>query len=367
MRALLAVIVAALLTVGGASAASTASTLYVTPTGSDASACTASAPCRSFKRAVDVAQSGDTVEVMAGTYGAQFFAAGVGSSQGVVDKELTFHGQPGNKVRQIHFGSGHFTFDGIDVDAGGVKTSGAAFENGGAPFVFRNGAIGNVTDEKGALVDGPGAVFDGVRFHDVVLKTNGVHLECIQAYVVPGFTLRNSTFTNCGIMGLSLGYAEWWSPKPPAYTGVVIEGNTFNAPVPSNNYALAIWANKDSCGDTCGWGVMTDYVIRNNFVWSLINRMTTDSSTVICGNTGPGIDAGWDKPCSTTPPPPPPPEEEPPPPAPSCDAACEQAYKDRVAALELQVDALTSERDSARAERDALRAKLDEIHALSAP
>jgi hypothetical protein len=150
-----------------------------------------------------------------------------------------------------------------------------------------------VVDEKGAVIDGAGAVFDNVRFHDVVLRTNGVHLECIQAYAVPNFTIRNSTFTNCGIMGLSLGYPNWWSPKPPPYSGVVLEGNTFNAPVPSNNYALAIWSNKDSCNDTCGWGAMTNYRIRNNYIWSLMNRMTTDSSTVTCGNTGPGAPASW--------------------------------------------------------------------------
>jgi len=110
---------------------------------------------------------------------------------------------------------------------------------------------------------------------------------------VPNFTIRNSTFTNCGIMGLSLGYPGWWSPKPPTYQGVILEGNTFNAPVPSNNYALAIWSNKDSCNDTCGWGVMTNYRIKNNYIWSLMNRMTTDSSTVTCGNTGPGAPASW--------------------------------------------------------------------------
>ena len=158
-------------------------------------------------------------------------------------------------------------------------------------------SIGNVTDEKGAVIDGPGAVFDNVRFHDVVLKTNGVHLECIQAYAVPNFTLRNSTFTNCGIMGLSLGYPGWWSPKPPAYDGVVIEGNTFNAPVPSNNYALAIWSNQDTGSCDCNFGVMRNYRIKSNYIWSLINRMSTDSSTVICGNTGPGSPSAWTAVC----------------------------------------------------------------------
>jgi len=253
--------------------------------------------CGSFAAAYGAASSGDTVRVRPGTYPAQFFAGGVGASQGEGTKALTFVGESGNVVRQIHIGSNNLTFDGFNIDAGGVKTSGAAFENSGSSFVFKNGQIGNVVDEKGAVIDGAGAVFDNVLFHDVVLQGAGVHLECIQAYAVPNFTIRNSTFTNCGIMGLSLGYPGWWSPLPPPYSGVILEGNTFNAPVPSNNYALAIWSNKDSCSDTCGWGVMTNYRIRNNYIWSLMNRMTTDSSTVICGNRGPGSPASWTTGC----------------------------------------------------------------------
>ncbi len=253
--------------------------------------------CASFEAAYGAAASGDTVRVRAGTYGAQFFAGGVGASQGEGSKALTFVGETGNMIRQIHIGSNNLTFDGMNIDAGGVKTSGAAFENSGSSFLFKNGRIGNVLDEKGAVIDGAGAVFDNVLFHDVVLQGAGVHLECIQAYAVPNFTLRNSTFTNCGIMGLSLGYPGWWSPCRLPYSGVVMEGNTFNAPVPSNNYALAIWSNKDSCNDTCGWGVMTNYRIRNNYIWSLMNRMTTDSSTVICGNRGPGASAAWAAAC----------------------------------------------------------------------
>ena len=55
------------------------------------------------------------------------------------------------------------------------------FENGGEPFTFKNGSIGNVADQKSALVDGAGIVFDNVLFHDIVLKTDGVHTEC--AYI----------------------------------------------------------------------------------------------------------------------------------------------------------------------------------------
>lgn len=71
------------------------------------------------------------------------------------------------------------TFDGLNVDADAIVTTGAVFENGGLPFTFKNGSIGNVTDEKGALVTGAGIVFDNVLIHDVFIETPGVHNEGI--------------------------------------------------------------------------------------------------------------------------------------------------------------------------------------------
>lgn len=403
MRALLAALAALVILTLAGSALAAESTVYVSPSGSDGAACTQSAPCKSFARAASVVADGGTVEVTPGTYPAQFYAAGAGSSQGAVNKTITFRGQPGNKVRGIHIGSGSFTFDGLTIDLDGASMAGgtAAFENGGASVTFKNGSIGDTTDSKAALVDGPSVVFDNVDFHDVVLKGAGVHTECIQALWVPGFTVRNSTFTNCAVMDISLGYPNYWDPAPPPYDGVVIEGNTFNAPVPPNG-SLAIWSNRytGSCSTGCDWGAMHNYVIRNNhFASDGINRQYADSTTVVCGNTGATGWLGVPNPSCSTPPPPPPSAEcadgqdndgdgkvdsadagcsdaadndesddpAPPPPPPGCDAACEQAYQDQIAALQAQVASLTTERDAAVAARDSLRAKLDEIHALSAP
>ena len=189
--------------------AAPAASLYLSPSGSDTAACTQAAPCRSFERAYAVAASGDTVSVASGVYPAQFFAGGTGSSQGGGSKALTFKGQPGNAVRQIHFRSPNLIFDGINVDAqmamlGG--SDGALFENGSAPFTFKNGSIGNVADRKGALVDGRGIVFDNVLFHDVVLKTSGVHTECAYLEVPEGMIIRNSTFRNCAVMDVFFKY-----------------------------------------------------------------------------------------------------------------------------------------------------------------
>ena len=41
----------------------------------------------------------------------------------------------------------------------------------------------------------------------------------------PGITIRNSTFTNCATMDISLGRGDWWGQPP--YGNVTLENNVF--------------------------------------------------------------------------------------------------------------------------------------------
>jgi hypothetical protein len=59
-------------------------TLYVKMTGSDWSSCTAATPCRTIKRAVLVAASGDTISLGAGTF--------IETGTITIDKNLTIAG-----------------------------------------------------------------------------------------------------------------------------------------------------------------------------------------------------------------------------------------------------------------------------------
>jgi chitodextrinase len=259
--------------------------VYLSPSGSDSAACTATAPCRSFARAYSVAVNGAVVSVGAGAYGSQFFAGGFGGSQSPGTKQLTFRGEPGNAVRQLHFGSPNLTFDGVNVDAGGAQlgsSDGATFENGGEPFTFKNGSIGNVVDQKGAMIDGPGMVFDNVRFHDVVIRTSGVHSECIFASVPEGMLVRNSTFDNCAVMDIFFVYPDWWSPLPAPYGNVVLEGNTFGKPDGTYTlYIAKIGLSIPSSEPVNGWQ------IRNNSFGSAVNiDAPIGTGNTFCGNTG---------------------------------------------------------------------------------
>jgi hypothetical protein len=190
----------------------------VATNGSDGAACTSTAPCQTLGRAYTVAQSGKVIEVRAGTYPGQTVPSGT--------KAVTFRGVPGAKVRTLDNHAANVTFDGIEVDAAFAQT--AALENHGASGVtFKNAHVGNVTDDKAALISGSDFTFDNVVFHDAVFQTPGTHMECVYAIVVPGFTVRNSLFRDCAIMDLFFTYGDWWSPRPPAYGNVTIENNVF--------------------------------------------------------------------------------------------------------------------------------------------
>jgi chitodextrinase len=235
-----------------------AKTLNVSPTGSDSATCTATAPCKSFARAYAVAAAGDVVEVADGTYSRQDVTGGT--------KAVTFRGGRDVVVRQIWNRSSNVVYDGINVDAGGVKTSGAAFELGGSNVTVKNARVGNVVDEKGMLATGANLTVDNVTFHDAVYRTQGVHMECLYAIGVPGFTLRNSTFRDCAIMDAFFTYGSWWSPKPPAYGNVTIENNVFAHPERESNggwhyYSLYV---ADTGPNGTGGDPMNGWVVRNN-------------------------------------------------------------------------------------------------------
>ena len=236
-----------------------AATLHVSPSGSDSAACSSAAPCASFTRAYNAAAAGDVIQVANGTYSRQDVPSG--------SKAVTFRGGPGVTVRQLWNKASYVTYDGINVDAGGVKSSGgAAFELSGSNTTVKNASVGNVADEKAMLAAGANHTIDNVTFHDAIYRTDGVHMECVYAIGVPGFTLRNSTFRDCAVMDILFTYGSWWSPKPPAYGNVTIENNVFSHPEMANNggwhyYSLYVG---DTGPNGAGGDPLNGWVVRNN-------------------------------------------------------------------------------------------------------
>ena len=87
--------------------------------------------------------------------------------------------------------------------------------------------------------------FDGVEFHDAVATNSTVHMECIWAGGVQGFTVRNSIFRNCAYFDIFFTTLNGPDPKD-----VLLENNVFevtkqwngqNAPYAIN---VANWLSK---------------------------------------------------------------------------------------------------------------------------
>ncbi|MBN1529802.1 MAG: hypothetical protein JW895_12135 [Thermoleophilaceae bacterium] len=242
--------------------------VYLSPTGNDAGNCTRSQPCRTFARGAQAAQQQKRVlvHVGRGTYPPQTVPAG--------NRPLLFAGEPGAKVRTLDNAASGVTFSGLDVDAAFGKT--LAFHNSGDNATFKNGRIGNVTDEKGALVSGRNFKFDNVVFHDVRVTDPSVHNECLYAIVVPGMKLRNSTFMRCATMDAFFTYGSWWNPLPPAYGDVTIENNVFAHTLKDDGtwhyYSLYVGNVANNGGTFSGW------TVRNN-TFEIPANVTRTSAT----------------------------------------------------------------------------------------
>jgi chitodextrinase len=249
------------------------------------------APGGSLDQAYSQAQDGWVIQLSADDYGIWRPAGG--------SKQVTIKGVTGTRFRQLYSQFDNVTFDGLDIDAGGIKTSGgAAFESHGDNATFKNGRIGNVSDEKAALISGTNFTFDNVFFHDAVLKTDGVHMECVYAIVVPGFTIRNSTFRNCAVMDLFFTYGDWWSPRPPAYGNVTIENNQFESSRFDNGVCCHYYGLYIGNVAYPAPGTLNGWKIRNNwFENEVAVAPSLGSGNIFCGNTGSPLNASWRTTC----------------------------------------------------------------------
>ena len=258
-----------------AAPAAGAATRLVAPGAANAGNCTAS-PCGSLGYAYQQSAAGDVIRVAGGVYPAQVVPGG--------SKAVTFSGSPGAKLRQLENNAANVTFDGIEVDAAFGQTAG--FQNHDAANVtFRDGRIGNVTDEKGALVSGANFTFDNVVFHDVRVTNPSVHNECVYAIGVPGMTVRNSLFYSCATMDLFFTYGSWWIPLPSAYGNVTLENNDFGHTYKDDGtwhyYSLYVGNTAADGGTLSGWKVRN-----NSFEIDAYVSRTASSGSRWVGNLG---------------------------------------------------------------------------------
>ena len=109
---------------------------------------------------------------------------------------------------------------------------------------------------------GTNFTFDKVVFHDVRVTDSSVHNECLYAIVLPGLTVRRSTFHDCATMDIFFTYGSWWNPLPPAYGKVTLENNVFAHTYKDDGswhyYSLYVANTANNGGTLDGW------TVRNN-------------------------------------------------------------------------------------------------------
>ena len=224
----------------GACSGSTAS-IFLSPTGADANACTQAAPCKTLQRGFNAASAGGVVQLAGGTYAGGSLGGDKGSASDVV-----FQPEPGASVvvssRLTLASLHHVTLRGLSFQTsdtvrdlmleacnddvtldsvtgrkfmiiegnsnitiansswGGYGTPGDTVDN----VIGTAGATGPVRQCGGATA-GPASniLIDRTRFHDVfwgvqTSKWSGAHPDCfeINGYV-NGVTVRNSEFDHC--------------------------------------------------------------------------------------------------------------------------------------------------------------------------
>jgi hypothetical protein len=249
--------------------------LYLSPAGSDANPCSATAPCRNFQRAYDLAQPGATVVLAGGSYGSQRVsgtksapavvfkpAAGASVSLGGLDVYadnleirdlaagywLSYAESSGFTARNLDvsffqiYGSANITVAGGDV--------GPSYTPGG------NSTVNYITYGANGTVAPTNVVVDGVYFHDFRRGSSLDHMECLMVVGGNGIAVRNSRFVRCDIFNIF--FTQWAGPAPPK--NVVLEDNFFNSTTTDGN----LGGTSLSVQFSGHMNLMSGYTIRNN-------------------------------------------------------------------------------------------------------
>jgi hypothetical protein len=260
-----------------------AASVFVSTAGDDTNACTAVAPCASFQRAYTVADSGDVVEVAAGSYGDQPLhfdpaktppddvvfrpAAGAAVTLEDVDFGADRHDPGASHVTIMDMTlTGDVSIPGCGVPDGTACPVDNAVSPGNdltlrnlrvkGPYAFYCASCSNVSIIGGtwgpdtyacrpglgsahpeiqsatAQVKRPrGILVDGVTWQNFARCDTGDHTECLQVEPADDLTIRNSTFRNCDTMGVNIANDLANSNSAAGFrapNNVLIENNVFD-------------------------------------------------------------------------------------------------------------------------------------------
>jgi hypothetical protein len=282
-----------------AAARAAAASLFLSPSGSDSNPCTQAAPCRSVDRGYRVAQPGQTVELAAGSYGAQSIALD-GSKTSSTDVVFRPVAGASATLGWTEIRSSHITFENLRF-ADGWRTW-----NGVSDFTFRStsgrkmmmygtrevsvlgGDYGPSHNEYSFISSpGPGQgdpasiLIDGVRFHDYT-RDAGRHTECLHVAAANGITIRNSRFERCAVMDLFFTLNVNSASAP---SSVLLENNFFGPPV-GGYYSVLFDHDYDANGQAIPWRNVT--VRHNSFghQWTIESGSNAVTNVTVSANAG---------------------------------------------------------------------------------
>jgi hypothetical protein len=239
---------------------------------------------------------GDVIELAGGEYEPQTLPAGtkavtVRAAAGQTPDlaELVAHASnvtvSGLKLRHLTIAGGsHSVYERLDIDGRFAKRLTLEMGGDAHDVTLRDSRVGNVTDEKGAIIGETGFTVDNVVFHDVLVTDSHVHNECVYATGAEGLTIRNSVFINCATMDLFFtNYAGG-----PDYGNITVENNVFEHSMREDRewhyYSLFVGNTGPSGADLRNW------VVRNNtFEIDARVSLTRATGSRWVGNLG-----GWD-------------------------------------------------------------------------
>lgn len=236
--------------------------LYLSPTGVDGGACTASLPCASLDAAYHAARPGQVVLLADGTYPDQAIEVdATKTSTAKVIFEPAAGAHP--TITGLTVYGSHIEFENLDIGVWGTKSMAGdvVFFNvrgthlymesstdisviGGSYGPIANDDDGDITPACPSCPPPQRILIDGVTFHDAVLTPGSdAHVECLQVAEIDGLTIRNSRFVNCQVHNVFIS-PYWGGPERN-----ILLLNNFGGTVLTGYYGFRVAAGDP--GQTC--------------------------------------------------------------------------------------------------------------------
>jgi hypothetical protein len=221
--------------------------LLVSPSGSDANACTQTAPCLTLDRAYRVAKPGQVVDVADGIYPGQAITHHPAK---IASADVVIRGSGGDAsfTGTLRIYASHIDLRGIagnrvnvtpnpyptdtpptDVTLRDVEAKG--FDIMSSRDVRVLGGDYGTTADYGSHVKSCASckygsrniLISGVKIHDVVKKTPGAHVDCLHVWNTNGIVIRDSVFANCEHFNILFTWTSSHTGKTP--DNIIIENN----------------------------------------------------------------------------------------------------------------------------------------------